>query len=148
MYNVIIVIHVLLGLGIIGLIMIQQGKGADAGASFGSGSSGSVFGSQGAGSFLTRMTSIFAALFFTTSLGLAVLNSHQGAAYDLMSQQEPATAETDINKAADSTLPEVKTEQAPVVAPAVVAAEPAVPATEIKEEKATTTEPVAAEPKK
>ncbi len=149
MYNVIIVIHVLLGLGIIGLIMIQQGKGADAGASFGSGSSGSVFGSQGAGSFLTRMTSIFAALFFTTSLGLAVLNSHQGAAYDLMSQQEPATVEADINKAAaNSTLPEVKTEQAPVVAPAAVVAEPAVPATEIKEEKATTPEPVAAEPKK
>lgn len=142
MYNVIIVIHVLLGLGIIGLIMIQQGKGADAGASFGSGSSGSVFGSQGAGSFLTRMTSIFAALFFTTSLGLAVLNSHQGAAYDLMSQPEPASVEAEINKAAaNSTLPEVKTEQAPVVAPAV-------PATEIKEEKATTPEPVAVEPKK
>ncbi len=89
MYQVIIVIHVLLGLGIIGLIMMQQGKGADAGASFGTGSSGSVFGAQGAASFLSRTTAIMAALFFVTSLGLAVLNSKQGAAYDLMN---PSTA--------------------------------------------------------
>ncbi len=86
MYQVIIIIHVLLGLGIIGLILIQQGKGADAGAAFGTGSSGSVFGAQGASSFLSRTTAIMAALFFTTSLALAVLNSKQGVAYDLMSE--------------------------------------------------------------
>ena len=84
MYQVIIVVHVLLGLGVIGLVLIQQGKGADAGAAFGTGSSGSVFGAQGAGSFLSRTTAILAALFFTTSLGLAVLSGQQGAAYDLM----------------------------------------------------------------
>ncbi|NOT13616.1 MAG: preprotein translocase subunit SecG [Methylococcaceae bacterium] len=85
MYQVIIVIHVLLGLGVIGLVLMQQGKGADAGAAFGTGTSGSVFGAQGAASFLSRTTAILAALFFTTSLGLAILNSHKGAIYDLMS---------------------------------------------------------------
>ncbi|SJM96269.1 Protein translocase subunit secG [Crenothrix polyspora] len=84
MYQVIIAIHVLLGLGIIGLVMMQQGKGADAGASFGSGSAGSVFGAQGAASFLSRTTAILATLFFITSLGLAVINGHKGAAYDIM----------------------------------------------------------------
>lgn len=76
MYQVIIVIHVLLGLGIIGLVLMQQGRGADAGAAFGSGASGSVFGAQGSASFLSRTTAIFAALFFSTSLGLAFLSGH------------------------------------------------------------------------
>jgi len=64
MYQVIIVIHVLLGLGVIGLVLMQQGKGADAGAAFGTGSSGTVFGAQGAASFLSRSTAILATLFF------------------------------------------------------------------------------------
>ena len=85
MYQVIIVIHVLLSIGIIGLILMQQGKGADAGASFGTGTSGSVFGAQGAASFLSRSTAILATLFFITSLTLAVMSGHKGAAFDLMS---------------------------------------------------------------
>jgi preprotein translocase subunit SecG len=88
MYQVIIVIHVLLGLGIIGLILMQQGKGADAGAAFGTGSAGSVFGAQGAASFLSRATAILATLFFISSLGLAVINGHRGVAYDLLSEPE------------------------------------------------------------
>ncbi len=92
MYQVIIVIHVLLGLGIIGLIMIQQGKGADAGATFGAGASGSVFGAQGAASFLSKTTATMAACFFITSLGLAILNSKQGPAYDLMSNPAAQSA--------------------------------------------------------
>lgn len=94
MYQVIIVIHVLLGLGIIGLVLMQQGKGADAGAAFGAGASGSVFGAQGAASFLSRSTAILATLFFTTSLGLAVLNSHKGVAYDLMSEKPASEQDT------------------------------------------------------
>ncbi len=90
MYQVLIVIHVFLAIGIIGLIMIQQGKGADAGASFGSGASGSVFGSQGAGSFLTRTTAIFATLFFTTSLTLAVIGGNQTGNQDIILEQPPA----------------------------------------------------------
>ncbi len=95
MYQVIIVIHVLLGLGVVGLVLMQQGKGADAGAGFGGGSSGSVFGAQGNASFLSRSTAILASLFFTTSLGLAVMNSQQSVTKDLIvnSQQDvPAVA--------------------------------------------------------
>ncbi len=88
MYQVIIVIHVLLGLSIVGLILMQQSKGADAGSAFGTGSAGSVFGAQGAASFLSRTTAIMAALFFMTSLGLAVINGHKGVTFDLMSQPE------------------------------------------------------------
>lgn len=94
MYQVIIVIHVLLGLGVVGLILMQQGKGADAGAAFGSGGSGSVFGAQGAASFLSRATAILATLFFTTSLTLAVLNSQKSESNDLLSA--PKTQETII----------------------------------------------------
>jgi len=85
MYQIIIVIHVLLGLGIIGLILMQQGKGADAGATFGGGASGSVFGAQGAASFLSRTTAILATMFFITSLGLAWINGHnKSPATDIM----------------------------------------------------------------
>ncbi|WP_082354037.1 preprotein translocase subunit SecG [Marinagarivorans algicola] len=73
MENFILVVHVLLALGIIGLIMLQQGKGAEAGASFGSGSSQTVFGAAGTGNFFSRMTGILAALFFITSVTLAVV---------------------------------------------------------------------------
>ncbi|WP_020565802.1 preprotein translocase subunit SecG [Methylosarcina fibrata] len=151
MYQVIIVFHVLLGLGIIGLVLMQQGKGADAGAAFGSGASGSVFGAQGAASFLSRSTAILATLFFLTSLGLAVLNSHKGVAYDLMS--EPATSEEastlpvveepkkEENKPAvkSEEVPAAATEAKPVSAEKVAAGEPkaeaaAVP--EVEEKKA------------
>ncbi len=84
MYQVIIVVHVLLGLSVIGFVLIQQGKGADAGAAFGSASSGSVFGAQGASSFLSRTTAILAALFFATSLTLAVMSGITEGSVDLM----------------------------------------------------------------
>ncbi len=65
------VVHILTAIGLIGLILIQHGKGADAGASFGGGASQSVFGSAGSANFLTRATAVLAALFFVTSLVLA-----------------------------------------------------------------------------
>ena len=71
--TVILVSHVLLGMGIIGLVLIQHGKGADAGAAFGSGASSTVFGSRGSGSFLTRTTGVFAVLFFASSMTLALM---------------------------------------------------------------------------
>lgn len=74
LHNVILVIHVLVAIGVIGLVLIQQGKGADAGAAFGGGASSTVFGSQGSGSFLTRATAILATIFFITSLTLAYLS--------------------------------------------------------------------------
>jgi len=96
MYQIIIVVHVLLGLSVIGFVLIQQGKGADAGAAFGSASSGSVFGAQGASSFLSRTTAILATLFFATSLGLAILVSHQEGEVDLMDAPEVEEVFTDV----------------------------------------------------
>lgn len=69
----ILIVHVLLSLALIGLILLQQGKGADAGASFGSGASQTVFGAAGSATFLTRTTKWLAIFFFSTSLGLAYL---------------------------------------------------------------------------
>ncbi|VAW71973.1 Protein translocase membrane subunit SecG [hydrothermal vent metagenome] len=76
MISILLVIHVLLSLSIIGLVLLQRGKGAEAGASLGGGSSGSVFGARGAANFLSRSTAVLATAFFITSLGLAYLSSN------------------------------------------------------------------------
>jgi len=72
METVIVVVHVIVAVAIVGLVLLQQGKGADAGASFGSGSSQTVFGASGGGNFLVRATAIAATIFFATSLSLAI----------------------------------------------------------------------------
>ena len=71
--KVFLVLLVLDALALIGLVLLQQGKGADVGAAFGSGSSGTVFGSSGGANFLTRLTTFFAVLFFVLSFSLAYL---------------------------------------------------------------------------
>ena len=71
--QLILIVHLVLALAIIGLIMLQQGKGAEMGASFGAGASQTLFGSSGSGNVLTRATAWLAALFFASSFGLAVL---------------------------------------------------------------------------
>ena len=73
----ILVIHTLIALGIIVLVLLQRGKGADAGAAFGAGASGTVFGARGSGSFFSRMTAILATAFFLSSLTLAYLSSQR-----------------------------------------------------------------------
>lgn len=70
--TLVVVVHVVIAVALVGLVLIQQGKGADAGAAFGGGASQTVFGSQGSGSFLTRVTSIMALVFFVTSFSLAI----------------------------------------------------------------------------
>ena len=77
MENLILIVHVVVSLAVIGLVLIQHGKGADAGAAFGGGNSGSVFGVQGSSNFLTRATSISVTLFFCTSITLAFLASNK-----------------------------------------------------------------------
>ena len=72
MESIVLIVHILLAVGIIAFVMMQQGKGADAGASFGSGASQTVFGSSGSGNFLSRTTAILATLFFVTSLVLGI----------------------------------------------------------------------------
>ncbi|UJJ30428.1 preprotein translocase subunit SecG [Halopseudomonas maritima] len=78
--TVIVVLHLLVAIALVGLVLMQQGKGAEAGASFGAGASGTVFGSQGSGNFLSRITAILATVFFVTSLGLAYYASHKADA--------------------------------------------------------------------
>ena len=73
----VLIVHVLTALGIIGLVLLQHGKGADMGAAFGSGASGSLFGATGSANFLSRTTAVLAAVFFLTSLGLAYIASHR-----------------------------------------------------------------------
>lgn len=72
-FSIVLTVHVLAGLGVIGLVLMQHGKGADMGAAFGSGASGSLFGSSGSANFLSRMTAGLAGVFFVTSLGLSYL---------------------------------------------------------------------------
>lgn len=74
LFPVLLSVHILVGLGVIGLVLLQHGKGADMGAAFGSGASGSLFGASGSANFLSRVTAILAAVFFFTSLGLSYLS--------------------------------------------------------------------------
>lgn len=83
--------HVFLAVAIIALVLLQRGKGADAGAAFGAGASGTVFGSRGTTSFLSRTTGILATCFFLTSLGLAYLSGQQNAPESIL-EQAPVTA--------------------------------------------------------
>ena len=79
MQTIVVVVHVIVAIAIIGLVLLQQGKGADAGASFGAGASQTVFGASGSGNFLVRATTIGATIFFITSLSLAVFAKNQSS---------------------------------------------------------------------
>jgi len=82
MEQIILMVHLLVALAIIGLIMLQQGKGADMGASFGAGASQTLFGSDGSGNVLTKATAWLVALFFASSFGLALLASQKSVVVD------------------------------------------------------------------
>jgi preprotein translocase subunit SecG len=90
----ILLVHVIAAIGVIGLVLLQHGKGADMGAAFGSGSSGSLFGSSGSANFLSRTTAVLAAVFFLTSMGLTYVTSHkpqQSSVMDSHKTEQPAT---------------------------------------------------------
>lgn len=97
MEQLILIVYLLLAVAMIGLILMQQGRGADAGASFGSGASQTVFGAAGSGNVLTRMTAILATLFFVASVGLAMLAKHK--AEDARDAQIPVPAVTESRQA-------------------------------------------------
>jgi len=82
LYQILIIVYVLIALSLIGLVLIQQGKGADMGASFGAGSSATVFGSNGSGNFLTKMTTWLAVAFFIISLVLGNLTANRTKAVE------------------------------------------------------------------
>ncbi|PHM29648.1 preprotein translocase subunit SecG [Xenorhabdus budapestensis] len=77
MYGALLSIFLLVGIGLIALVLLQQGKGADMGASFGAGASATIFGSSGSANFMTRMTAVFATLFFVISLVLGNMTSNK-----------------------------------------------------------------------
>ena len=95
--TLILTLHVLVALGIIFLVLLQHGKGADMGAAFGGGSSGSLFGATGSANFLSRTTAALAVVFFLTSLGLAYVATHKPKTGGSVMQDvssPPATAVT------------------------------------------------------
>jgi preprotein translocase subunit SecG len=75
LFSTVLLVHILAAIGVIGLVLVQHGKGADMGAAFGSGASGSLFGATGSANFLSRTTAVLAAVFFVTSLSLAYIAS-------------------------------------------------------------------------
>jgi preprotein translocase subunit SecG len=111
----IVFVHAVLALAIIGVVLMQKGKGADAGAGFGSGASGTVFGARGSATFLSKSTAVLATLFFVTSMSLAYMAAHRPkvAVDSVLDKAAPAAP------AAPLSLP---------VAPAPVVPAPAVPA--------------------
>jgi preprotein translocase subunit SecG len=94
LHSMVLIAHVLISAFIIGLVLLQRGKGADAGAAFGSGASGTVFGAKGSANFLSRSTAVLATLFFISSLGLAYLGSQRPVATSLM--DEPVEPEVGL----------------------------------------------------
>ena len=111
MEQIILIVHLIVALAIIGLIMLQQGKGADMGASFGAGGSQTLFGSDGSGNVLTRATSWLVVLFFSSSFGLALLASQKSVTVDELDLDIPAAVEAQVQAApADEELPMLEDE--------------------------------------
>jgi preprotein translocase subunit SecG len=125
--GVILAVHVLLALMIIGLVLLQRGKGAEAGAGFGSGASGTVFGARGTSTLFSKLTAVFAGLFFVTSLTLAYLGSHATAEPTSVLERAAQAAAAAPNKAPPPALTPTPPPQ-PVTAPP----QPAQPAPEQK----------------
>jgi preprotein translocase subunit SecG len=106
MEKFVLIIHVFAAVGVIGLVLLQHGKGADMGASFGSGASGSLFGVSGSSNFMSRATAAFVVVFFGTSLTLAYLASNKTGdasvvkahAAKVMDEKTPATPAVDLVK--------------------------------------------------
>ena len=117
MEQIILVVHLLVALAIIGLIMLQQGKGADMGASFGAGASQTLFGSDGSGNVLTKATAWLVVLFFASSFGLALLANQKSVVVDdLGLELPPAAMETEAPATLEEELP-VLEEEIPAVEP-------------------------------
>lgn len=93
MHTFLVVVQVIVAIGLIGLVLLQHGKGADAGAAFGSGASGTVFGSRGSANFLSRATAWLATVFFATSLALAYIVHGQKSTVSVV-DRVPAAAES------------------------------------------------------
>jgi preprotein translocase subunit SecG len=91
MQQIVLIIHVLVCIALVSLVLLQHGKGADVGATFGSGSSNTMFGSAGPASFMMKLTGLLAAIFFATSIGLGYIMSHEQRQTPLTSLSRPAS---------------------------------------------------------
>ena len=116
MEQIILGVHLLIALAIIGLIMLQQGKGADMGASFGAGGSQTLFGSDGGGNVLTKATAWLVVLFFATSFSLALIVNQRSVVEDDLGLDIPAAATTEAVVPVDEELPVL--EEVPIEATA------------------------------
>ncbi|MCP3024327.1 preprotein translocase subunit SecG [Cupriavidus basilensis] len=114
--TLLVVAQVLSALGVIGLVLLQHGKGADVGAAFGSGASGSLFGATGSANFLSRTTAVLATLFFICTLSLTLMGNYRPAASLGVMGSAPAVA------------PVVAGASAPAAASAAAASNPSAPA--------------------
>ncbi|KZN47929.1 preprotein translocase subunit SecG [Pseudoalteromonas luteoviolacea] len=94
MYEILLVVYLVVALALIGMILIQQGKGADMGSSFGAGASATVFGSSGAGNFMTKTTTVLATVFFVLSIALGNLTAGQIKQTDQWENLEAPAATT------------------------------------------------------
>jgi preprotein translocase subunit SecG len=121
--TVVVVLHLLGALGVVALVLLQQGKGADAGASFGAGASNTVFGGQGSSTFLSKLTAILAACFFITSLGLGYFAKEKAHQLTQVGLPDPAVLEVKQKPAADD-VPVLEGQQKPAAAPADVPVAP------------------------
>ncbi|MDH3338883.1 MAG: preprotein translocase subunit SecG [Gammaproteobacteria bacterium] len=107
MQKIALIVHTLIALAIIALVLLQRGKGADAGAAFGAGASGTVFGARGSGSFFSRATAILATAFFASSLTLAYLSSQRTTGPESLLEGTAVTeAETGDMPAVDEEAPD------------------------------------------
>lgn len=136
MHTILVVVHLFLSIGLISLILIQHGKGADAGAAFGSGASSTVFGARGSANFLSRTTGVLALLFFITSLTLAWMAMQTARDSGLMidataveGESIPAADNTDLpvvpEATGDSDIPVVPVTPAGTAVPAAPQADAA-----------------------
>ena len=100
--NVVLAVQMLSALGMIGLVLVQHGKGADMGAAFGSGSSGSLFGASGSANFLSRATAVLAAVFFVATLALAYFGNARPAGAGSVLETPAAAVPADTNPAASA----------------------------------------------
>ena len=110
--TVVVVLHLMGAIGIVALVLVQQGKGADAGASFGSGASATVFGSQGSSTFLSKFTGILAAAFFITSLGLGFFAKEKAEALTQVGLPDPAVLEVQSKPAVED-VPVLEEQKSP-----------------------------------
>ncbi len=117
MEQIILIVHLVVALAIIGLIMLQQGKGADMGASFGAGASQTLFGSDGSGNVLTKATAWLVVLFFSTSFALALVANEKSMPSDDLGIEIPVEAMQAEQPAVEDEMPVVEDEIPALAAP-------------------------------